>query len=515
MSTPELNHPYRILAWPLLVAPMAFVVVFAIIPTAVLASRVESLDVVGDVIANRSIRQALWFSLWQSVLSAVVCLTVALPVTWVISRFDFPGRRLVRSLVTVPFLLPTVVVGVAFLAALPNSLDYSPVAVISAHAYFNVAVVVRIVGSRWESISMSLVPAAQTLGASPIRASLTITFAILSRTLLTATGLVALFSFTSFGVVRMLGGPSLSTIETEIYSRAVLIGDLDGAIVLAILQVIFLVILGMMLQRGASGEPRRTERLELRRKPLASHPMRVIIGGIIAVTTSGIVAPWWATLSRSRGGWGFIRKSEFRDALVVSLRTALTCAIVATVLGTCSALAASYGGKYHRGTAKLIGLPLTISAVVIGFGFLITFDEGALDFRSSWFITPLAHALIAMPLATIVVSQGARAIPRDVSAAAMTLGVARRRAWMTVDAPLLSKSVTSAAALSIAVSLGEFGASSFLSRRDSTTLPVLIAQELSRPGDLRTAHAYVVASLFIIVAVVVILGIEFGQGRSR
>jgi thiamine transport system permease protein len=103
--------------------------------------------------------------------------------------------------------------------------------------------------------------------------------------LLTATGLVALFSFTSFGVVRMLGGPSLSTIETEIYSRAVLIGDLDGAIVLAILQVIFLVILGMMLQRGASGAPRRTERLELRRKPLASHPMRVIIGGIIAVTT--------------------------------------------------------------------------------------------------------------------------------------------------------------------------------------------------------------------------------------
>jgi thiamine transport system permease protein len=120
-----------------------------------------------------------------------------------------------------------------------------------------------------------------------------------------------------------------------------------------------------------------------------------------------------------------------------------------------------------------------------------------------------------MPLATVIVSQGARAIPRDVSAAAMTLGVPRRRAWWTVDAPLLSKSVTSAAALSIAVSLGEFGASSFLSRRDSTTLPVLIAQELSRPGDLRTAHAYVVASMFIVVSVIVILGIEFGQGRSR
>ena len=157
MSTPELNHPYRSWAWPLLVAPMAFVVVFAIIPTTVLASRIGSLDVVGDVLANRSIRQALWFSLWQSVLSAVVCLVVALPITWVLSRFDFAGRRLVRSLVTVPFLLPTVVVGVAFLAAFPDSLDYSPVSVICAHAYFNVAVVVRVVGSRWESISMSLV----------------------------------------------------------------------------------------------------------------------------------------------------------------------------------------------------------------------------------------------------------------------------------------------------------------------------------------------------------------------
>jgi thiamine transport system permease protein len=65
------------------------------------------------------------------------------------------------------------------------------------------------------------------------------------------------------------------------------------------------------------------------------------------------------------------------------------------------------------------------------------------------------------------------------------------------------------------VSLGEFGASSFLSRRDSTTLPVLISQELSRPGDVRSAHAYVVASLFIAASLFVILTIEFAQGRRR
>ena len=515
MSTPELNHPYRNWAWPLVAAPAVFVAVFAIVPALVLIGRVESFDVIGAVLANPSVRKAMWFSLWQGALSALTCLIAALPITWVLARLDFPGMRVVRSLVTVPFLLPTVVVGVAFLAVLPDRLDYTPLAVICAHAYFNLAVVVRIVGARWESLSVGLVPAAQTLGASPLRAASSITFAILRRAIVTATGLVALFSFTSFGVVRMLGGPSRSTIETEIYSRAVLIGDLDGAIVLAILQVLFLVIVGFVIQRGQTLAPRRSEHIDVARRPLASHPKRNVARGVIALTMLVVIAPWWATLSRSFGGWGFINQPTFRDALGVSIRTAIVCAALAGVLGTCAALGSTYGGKGVRLVAGLTGMPLTISAVVIGFGLLITFDEGALDFRSRWFLAPLAHALIAMPLATIVVSQGVRAIPRDLSASAMTLGVSPRRTWWTIDAPLLAKAVTSATALSAAVSLGEFGATSFLSRRDSTTLPILIGQELSRPGDLRSANAYVVASLFIATSIVVILGVEFSQGRRR
>ncbi|MEY4183802.1 MAG: hypothetical protein RIS07_205, partial [Actinomycetota bacterium] len=117
--------------------------------------RVGSIDVVLDVLENPSVREALWFSLWQSLLSALVCLALSLPITWVLSRFDFRGRSFMRALVTVPFLLPTVVVGVAFLAMLPDRLDYTPIAIILAHAYFNVAVIVRIVGARWESISTS------------------------------------------------------------------------------------------------------------------------------------------------------------------------------------------------------------------------------------------------------------------------------------------------------------------------------------------------------------------------
>ena len=515
MSTPEPDHPYRRWAGPLAISPVLFVAVFAIIPTISLVRRIDSFTAVGNVLSNPSVREALWFSLWQSAVSAIVCLMVSLPITWVLARFEFPGRRLVRTLVTIPFLLPTVVVGVAFLALLPDRLDYTPLAIIVAHAYFNVAVIVRIVGARWESTSTNLIPAALTLGATPFRAATTITLPILARSLATATSLVAAFSFTSFGIVRMLGGPSWSTIETEIYSRAVLIGDLDGAVVLAVLQVIFLLVVGLLVFRKTSDTAPRRGRLETHRRVLATSGRTSIVWTIVALTTAWTIAPWWAAVSRAFGGWGFVGEREFRDALFVTVRTAIVCALIAGFLGTCSALAATYGRRPLRLTIGITALPLTISAVVIGFGFLITFDEGAFDLRSRWIITPLAHCLIAMPLATFVVAQGARAIPRDFSAAAMTLGASRWRAWKTIDGPLLARSIASATALSAAVSLGEFGASSFLSRRDSTTLPILIARELSRPGELRTAHAYVVASLFIVTSIVVIFGVEFTKGGRR
>ena len=512
MSTPESDHPYRPWAGWLAAAPLAYVVTFAIVPTIVLIRRVGSFDQVGDVLTKQSVRDALWFSTWQAALSVVVCLVVALPVTWVLARFDFPARRVVLAVVTTPFLLPTVVVGVAILAALPDRLDYTWVGVVVAHAYFNVAVVVRVVGARWESLSPGLAAAAQTLGATRPKAMTTVVVPALRPALLTASLVVGLFCFTSFGVVRMVGGPSLSTIETEIYTQAVLIGELDSAVVLAVLQVAFLVGVGLLMSRR-DATVRRVDRFVVRRRLLHTDPLRPAVAAIVGVTLVLVTAPWIATFSRSVGGWGFVRTETFRDALRTSVRTAVVCAVLATVLGTASALAATYSTKWSFVGGATSALPLTISAVVIGLGYLLTFDTAPFDFRASWFITPLAHTLIAMPLVHVVVTQAARSIPRDVSAAAMTLGAHRLRAWSTVDAPLLRRSIVSAAALSAAVSLGEFGAASFLSRRESTSLPVLIAREMGRPGDVRTAQAYVVASLFIVVAIGVLVIVESHQGR--
>mgnify|MGYP002622841811 FL=1 len=83
-----------------------------------------------------------WFTLWQATLSTVLTFIFAAPMTWAVGRYEFRGRKLAMALVTVPFVLPTVVVGTAFVAL---GWRESIGAILAAHVFFNVAVVVRTV----------------------------------------------------------------------------------------------------------------------------------------------------------------------------------------------------------------------------------------------------------------------------------------------------------------------------------------------------------------------------------
>jgi thiamine transport system permease protein len=129
----------------LIVVPALFLLVFLAIPTAVIVARGASADAFVNIITSRSFRRVAWFTLWQTVLSTVLTVACALPVTFILSRFSFTGKRLLLALITAPFLLPTVVVGTAMFALLPGQMHYTAVAIIIAHVFFNMAVVVRLV----------------------------------------------------------------------------------------------------------------------------------------------------------------------------------------------------------------------------------------------------------------------------------------------------------------------------------------------------------------------------------
>jgi len=148
-------------------------------------------------------------------------------------------------------------------------------------------------------------------------------------------------------------------------------------------------------------------------------------------------------------------------------------------------------------------LPLGVSAVTLGFGFLVTLDRPPLDLRSSALLVPIAQALVALPLVVRTISPVLRSVDPRQRQAAASLGASPLRVLLTVDLPALWRPLLAATGFAFAVSLGEFGATSFLARPDNPTLPVVIYQLLAHPSqqDLGMALAASVVLGLVIVAV--------------
>ncbi len=200
--------------------------------------------------------QVLWFTFWQAVVSTGLTLALGLPAAYVYARYDFPAKSLLRALTTIPFVMPTVVVGAAFVTLLgprgvvndwlmgalglaqpPVNLLYTVGIILLAHAFYNATVVVRIVGGFWANLDPRLGEAAAVLGAPRWRRTWEVTLPLLLPSILAASLLVFLFCFTSFGVILILGGPSFATLEVEIYRQTVNYFNLSLAAVLALVQL--------------------------------------------------------------------------------------------------------------------------------------------------------------------------------------------------------------------------------------------------------------------------------------
>ena len=252
--------------------PVAFLGYFFIFPlvtilvTGLAPDGALDLGPLGEVFGRSRLAGVAWFTVWQAALSTLLTLLVALPATAAFSRFDFPGRRLLRAALTVPFVLPTVVVASAFLALLgprgPFGVDLRRTvwAILAAHVFYNVAVVVRTVGTSWERLDPRLEDAARALGASRWQAFRRVTWPLIRPAVVSASSIVFLFTFTSFGVILILGGFENATLEVEIWRQATAIIDLPVAAALALLQLVGVTAILMLYARA---QERRSRQLPL------------------------------------------------------------------------------------------------------------------------------------------------------------------------------------------------------------------------------------------------------------
>ena len=460
------------------------------------------------------LRRIAWFTVWQATASTVLTLLAGLLPAYVVARFRFRGRRALLAVITLPFVLPTVVIGAAFIALLPERWHQSVGAILLAHVVFNLAVVVRTVGGVWGQLDRDLEHAARTLGASPWQVARHVTVPLLRPALIAAGSIVFLFTFTSYGVITILGGPRHSTLEVELYRRAVLVGDLPVACVIAVAQ---LLAVGVLLTWWSASQARHSRPLALRaaaqRRPFGREWSVVVAGA--ALSGLAVTVPLGVLVIRSLRGGGRWTLAAWRAigaegwaTVATSLRFAVAAAAIAVLVGGAAAFAVAGGGRVGRVLDAGLMLPLGTSAVTLGFGLLITFDAAPLDLRASVVIIPIAHALVGIPFVTRSMLPVLRAIDPHLREAAATLGANPRRAWLAVDVRLALRSLVGGAGFAFAVSLGEFGATSFLSRRGRVTVPMEISRALSRPGELSVGRGMAMATVLLVLTGLVVLLVD-------
>ena len=473
-----------------------------------------------SVLGRGSVRRIAWFTLWQATVSTILTLIIALPATWVIAHRTFRGKETLRALLLVPFVLPTVVVGAAFTFALgpegPLGIDLRRTvwAILIAHVFYNVPIVIRTVSTFWERIPEELTHATRTLGESPWRTFLRVTFPLLRPALAAAAAIVFLLTFTSFGVILILGDLGHSTLEVEIWRQATGLLRFEVAAVLALAQLVVVAIaltFYTRYERSKSVQFVGSHRSGAR--PFAPGRDRLVGVGILVVTIGGLIGPilvLFRTAFRVDGAWttaAFTSLTTRADS--VGLFVAPSAALGNTAAFSVAAviIAVGVGGlialtltRMHSRSATLfdtiVMLPLGTSAVTIGFGMLVALNR-PIDLRTSWILLPIAHALVAIPFVVRSMSPALRSISTDMRAAAATLGASPRDAWRRVELPIIKSAIIVGAAFATAVSVGEFGATSFLVRPDRPTLPIAIYRLLGQPGSINQTQSAALATILV------------------
>ena len=216
--------------------------------------------------------------MWQALASTALTLLVGLPAAYLFARHDFPGKTLLRALSTVPFVMPTIVVAMGFIALLgprglvnellmglfgldapPINIVNSLTAILLAHAFYNYSIVVRVVSAFWANLDPALEESAKMLGAGRLSTLRHVTLPLLLPAIASSALLAFTFSFTSFGVVLVLGGSQFATLEVAIYELTAKLFRLPLAGALSVVQLVFTYLFLLLYTRLQAGSVSRLD----------------------------------------------------------------------------------------------------------------------------------------------------------------------------------------------------------------------------------------------------------------
>ena len=500
------------------------------------------------------------FTAYQALLSTAASVVIGLPGAYLLARYEFRGRRALRSLTILPFVLPSIMVAVGFLAMFGQTgvlndvlgalglgevnLLFTLEIIVLAHAFYNAPLVTRLVTAAWETVDARRVETARALGASPLRAFRDVVLPQLLPALLTAALLTFVFTFLSFPIVLALGGLRLATVEVWLYARvqdlelaeAAVLGTIETALSLG-LTYLYLRYEARQASARGGGAP-RPRRALVRGWRTLRHPVRMglavygiavlllFVGPLASLVLESVTGPnggfttaYYEFLVRQQTttAIGTVRPLP---AITNSLVFGLGTLVLAVPMGIVVSVVAVRGGTGSRLAETIMTAPLAVSGVVVGLGLLQTlvFGTEILGRRivvSGAVAVVIAHAVAAYPFVTRNVTPALGGLDTQLLDAARLLGATRFRVLVDIELPLVAAAVLAGSAFAFAISIGEFDTTVLLAEGvNSYTMPVALERYIgNRSLGPSLGPATAMATVLLAVTAASFLVIERLGGR--
>lgn len=500
------------------------------------------------------------FTFLQAFISTVVSVLIALPGAYIIANYRFRGKRLIKAISVIPFVLPSILVVLGFVIFYGNSglinqllmklfnLEEGPIkilytfgAVILAHAFYNFPIALGLISSFWEQLPISYNHAAMTLGAKKRSVFRTVTLPRLIPPILSAATLIFLFCFSSFVILLVLGGgPKFTTMEVEIYRRARMSLDLEGAATFSLISI-FLTLIIVAIYIWTQRLVAHQEEIELLNEKNLEKSLKTVWGkiGVALYTlfaTLFVLGPLGAiiynsfTYTPSRSGKTVFTLRWYKQlfniestsssmmsvalsAIILSLIIAAITTIVSLIFTTMlSAKLRNDKIKGSLATELFAMLPMAVSSVIIGLGYYLIASSLQLGNIGARILVILAHVVIVSPFILRSILPEYRKVSFTYSQASFTLGANVARTFWLVELPLLRSALITGGAFAFAISLGEINATLVLADSSLVTIPIVMYRLI---GSYNFAGAAALGSVLIVLCAIIFFLTELAKKRSN
>ena len=530
-------------------------IILVIAPLALAWNQLDSIaersiyETIADFNNKFQTKDSISFTFIVAFLSTIFTMIIGLPLAWNLGRYNWPYHNILRSIFTVPFVMPSILVAMGFLALLDwisfltdynHSTEVRFYFLLLAHAWFNLALVIRFCEPLLSTIDSSYEEACRLLpsGKTQISRFRNFWLPLMWPNIAASSALVFVFSFTSFALVKFIT-PTQRNLEVVMANQSEWAGlsvpslsRTPSEIVMAsstiqLVTIIFALIISSWLQSRSSGHHLST--LNDARKSVSFKSLRglyiilmliFIISPMLSLISSSFMIRENNMMTFSLDGWesafgGSRSPTNAYQSLKTSIGYALMTIFLSLPVGFLLADTIFNLEKTNPKSATildvLVMLPLALSAVMVGLGVLLGLMRTDPEIARSWWIPLYGHLMLTTPFVVRVLLPAMRNLNPRLEEAASLLGANYLKRLIFIRLSLLTPSIIVASSLVFAISLGEFGASWVVLRfTEYTTLPVMIGDLLSRPGYdpiLRPA-ANAAGTILLLITLVLFISVE-------